>query len=62
MNREQVAQYIMALNDLAKYVPPIVWAPIANSPVMQALLSAANGQVELTTTPIPVKGGNDAVG
>lgn len=61
MTQEQAVAFINSINAIQKYVPPIDFNPILSSPVVNALIAIANGQVicELTPrqSPIPVDEG-----
>jgi hypothetical protein len=47
MNKDQAAALVMAINDCARYVPPMIFERVAGSVAMQMIVSVANGQLEL---------------
>jgi hypothetical protein len=47
VTRDQAAAFIQALHLAQPYVPPVVFAGIASSPVARTLEAVANGLIEL---------------
>lgn len=43
MNRDQAAKFLAALNRAQPHLPPLIWDPIADSAVIQMILTVANG-------------------
>jgi hypothetical protein len=46
MNRDDARAFILALNGIAPYVPPMHMQPLANNPVVKEIESIANAPDE----------------
>ena len=53
MNQQQAAEFVNAFNDLAKYVPPIIWDRAVHSPIIGMVVAVANGQAEISVKSNP---------
>lgn len=51
MTMEQAAAFIRAFNATHPYVPPILFAPLADSDVLKLVLAVANGNITLNIAP-----------
>lgn len=51
MTQEDARNFIMALNSIGGYVPPIQFQVLTNNPVIKAIEAMANGHIHLEAKP-----------
>jgi hypothetical protein len=59
MNRDQAVKFLNAMNRAQAHLPPLVWDPIAESDVVRAVLSIANGVATCEFKPTAVDGNTE---